>query len=165
LAQSLEVRLFLNLGTDTTFLFRDSEVTPLTHISQKTLEESLSMLEAIKRDDGAWLPRYSDLRYMRGHFGDLVQRDLPCAESQIKLMIHSRGEVGGCWGHDPTANVRDRALRELLDDDAYHEEHERLFRKDCVGCGSNYSLNLRRKPATYVDDLRWRLAHRTLAAR
>ena len=78
-------------------------------------------------------------------------------------MIHSRGEVGGCWGHDPSANARDRAAsRDIIDSDAYHAEHDKYFRKECVGCGSNYSLNLRRKPLTYLEDARWRRGRRTL---
>ena len=162
LAQELRVRLFLNLGTDTTFLFRDTEVSAVARVLPEALQESLAQLEDIKRADERWLPRYSDLRYMRGHFSELVQRDLPCAESQLKLMIHSRGEVGGCWGHDPSANARDRRVRDIIDSDAYHAEHDKYFRKECVGCGSNYSLNLRRKPLTYLEDLRWRRGRRTL---
>ena len=42
-------------------------------------------------------------------------------------------------------------------------EHARLFRKDCVGCGSNYSLNLRWRPGSYVEDVLWRVGRRTLA--
>ena len=47
----------------------------------------------------------------------------------------------------------------------YREEHARLFRKDCVGCGSNYSLNLRWRPTTYLDDLLWRAGLKRLTAR
>ena len=32
----------------------------------------------------------------------------------------------------------------------YREEHARFFRKECVGCGSNYALNLAWRPRTYV---------------
>lgn len=157
LAQDLKVRLYLNLGSDRTFLFRDQDVGDHVRVDQDTLARSLADLEAMIRTDGRWLPRFSDLRYIPGHFTDIVQRDLPCAESQLKLMIHSTGEVGGCWGHDATTNVRDRTLAEIVDDPAYRDEHARLFRKDCVGCGSNYSLNLRWRPRTYLDDLRFRV--------
>jgi hypothetical protein len=91
-----------------------------------------------------------------------VQRDVPCAESQLKLMIHSRGEIGGCWGHDPAFNVRSRPIAAVIDSAHYREEHTRLFRKDCVGCGSNYSLNLRWQPTTYAEDLLWRIGRRHL---
>jgi len=93
----------------------------------------------------------------------LVQTNLPCAESQLKLMIHSRGEIGGCWGHDPRANVRERPVAEVIDGEQYRQEHTRLFRKECVGCGSNYSLNLRWRPRTYVEDALWRLGRRSLS--
>jgi MoaA/NifB/PqqE/SkfB family radical SAM enzyme len=157
LAQELGVQLYLNLGTDTTFLFRHQEVTSLTDIDHSELHAALRELDALARRDRRGLPRYSDRRYIERHFDDLLQRDLPCAESQLKLMIHSTGEVGGCWGHDPTRNVRERTLREIVDGPDYRAEHARLFRKECVGCGSNYSLNLRWRPRTYLQDLAWRM--------
>jgi MoaA/NifB/PqqE/SkfB family radical SAM enzyme len=162
LAQRMQVQLYLNLATDTTFLFRDPEVTDQTRIDDEVLTSTMRQLEAIARSDTRWLPRYSDLEYVRGHFRDLVQRQLPCAESQLKLMIRSRGEVGGCWGEDTSLNVRERRLRDILDSEQYRAEHERFFRKDCVGCGSNYSLNLRWRPTTYLHDWQWRRGERSL---
>lgn len=159
LAQELEVRLYLNLATDRTFLFRHQEISELSRVTEEQLQAALAEAETLLRADRRWLPRFSDLRYMRGHFSDVIQRDLPCAESQLKLMVHSRGEIGGCWGHDPLLNVRTTRVREIVDGAEYRDEHARLFRKDCSGCGSNYSLNLRWRPSTYVRDALWR-AHR-----
>ena len=163
LAQDLGVRLYLNLGSDQTFLFRDDAVGDHVHVDRHALDDALRRLEVLVRADPRWLPRYSDLRYLPGHFSDIVQRDLPCAESQLKLMVHSTGEVGGCWGHDGAANVRDQPLASIIDDPAYREQHAKLFRKDCVGCGSNYSLNLRWRPRTYLEDRRFRAGRRELA--
>jgi hypothetical protein len=67
-------------------------------------------------------------------------------------MVHSTGEVGGCWAHDPRDNVRARPIADIVADDHYRAEHARFFRKECVGCGSNYSLNLRWRPRTYAAD-------------
>jgi MoaA/NifB/PqqE/SkfB family radical SAM enzyme len=156
LAQELRVRLYLNLATDHTFLFRAPEVGRQKRVEPADIRSVLMQLEQVKRADPRWLPRYSDLKYIPGHFTELVQSDIPCAESQLKLMIHSRGEIGGCWAHDPAFNVRDRSIAEVIESAHYREEHARLFRKDCVGCGSNYSLNLRWLPTTYLDDLLWR---------
>jgi MoaA/NifB/PqqE/SkfB family radical SAM enzyme len=163
LAQQLGVRLYLNLATDKTFLFRNDEVTSQAHIPADELARVLASLEALARTDSRWLPRYSDLRYIPRHFSDIVQRGLPCAESQLKLMIHSRGQIGGCWGHDPSSNVRQSPIASIIDGAAYRSEHARLFRKQCVGCGSNYSLNLRWRPITYIEDFLWRLGVRSLA--
>ncbi|MGL5811016.1 MAG: radical SAM protein [Nocardioides sp.] len=163
LAQRLSVRLYLNLATDTTFLFRADEVSDLTEVDAEKLDIALAELEEIRRSDAAWLPSYPELNYIRGHFDELLQRDLPCAESQLKLMIHSRGEIGGCWAHDPRFNVRDTTVREVIDSPEYRAEHERFFRKQCVGCGSNYSLNLRWRPASRWQELMWRRGRRTLA--
>lgn len=165
LAQELRVQLYLNLATDHTFLFRAPEVAQQKRVGPGDIAAALGKLEVIKRGDPRWLPRYSDLRYIPGHFSELVRRDVPCAESQLKLMIHSRGEIGGCWAHDPAFNVRGRAVAEVIESAHYREEHARLFRKDCVGCGSNYSLNLRWLPTTYLDDLLWRARLQRLVAR
>ncbi|MER5606969.1 MULTISPECIES: radical SAM protein [Micromonospora] len=162
LAQELGVALYLNLVTDRTFLFRTDAVTDQTDVAGDRLDAALAELETMARADRRWLPRYSELRYLRGHFDDLVQRDLPCAESQLKLMVHSRGEIGGCWAHDPTASVRQRPIAEIVDAPEYRDEHARLFRKECVGCGSNYSLNLRWRPGTYLADRQWLRGRRRL---
>jgi MoaA/NifB/PqqE/SkfB family radical SAM enzyme len=162
LARERRVKLYLNLASDKTFLFRDQTVTDQTRVDPGRLAAVLTRVEAQAREDPRYLPRYSDLRYIPGHFSDIVQRDLPCAESQLKLMVRSRGEVGGCWGHDASTNVRQRPIREIVDSPEYREEHTRFFAKQCVGCGSNYSLNLRWRPGTYLQDALWRLHRRSV---
>lgn len=157
LAQELDVRLYLNLATDQTFLFRATGVDDLARVRDEPIREALVELEQVLRRDRRWLPRPAEFRYLRRHFAEPLQRSLPCAESQIKLMIHSRGEIGGCWGEDPAMNVRERSIADVVDSAHYRQEHTRLFRKECVGCGSNYSLNLRLRPNSYLTDLRWRL--------
>ncbi len=162
LASELRVQLYLNLATDTTFLFRAPGVSSLASVDDADLRDAMQALEQVARRDRTWLPRYSDLRYVRRHFSERIQRELPCAESQLKLMVHSRGEIGGCWGEDPHDNVRDVSIASVLSSRRYRDEHERFFVKDCVGCGSNYSLNLRWRPSSYWGDLQWRTGRRTL---
>ncbi len=152
LAQDLGVQLYLNVATDTTFLFRHPAVSEETNPDDRELRRALEEMEALARRDASWLPRFSDRRYVADHFSDRLQSALPCAESQLKLMVHSTGEVGGCWAHDARDNVRERPIAEIIADDHYRDEHARFFQKDCVGCGSNYSLNLRWRPRTYVAD-------------
>lgn len=143
LAQSLRVKLYLNLATDHTFLFRAPGVAARAIIDPGPLDAALADLDALRRRDPAFLPSAAELAYVRAHFVDGLQRGLPCAESQLKLMVHSRGGIGGCWAHDPVYNVRRMGVREVIDSPHYRAQHARLFRKECVGCGSNYSLNLR----------------------
>jgi MoaA/NifB/PqqE/SkfB family radical SAM enzyme len=162
LAQELQVKLSLNLANDHTFLFRHADVARAADVDSTELDQALTELEALCRENGKLLPRFSELRYLRRHFTDVVQRDVPCAESQLKLMIHSTGETGGCWGHDPEQNVRTASLRDIVDDQHYRRQHAKLYRKECVGCGSNYALNLRWRPRSYVDDALWRLGRRSL---
>ncbi|RBP14141.1 MoaA/NifB/PqqE/SkfB family radical SAM enzyme [Roseiarcus fermentans] len=156
LAQDLNVRLYLNLATDRTFLFRHADVSAQSAVAQDELAAAVERVKTIARADPRCLPRPADLDYVLRHFRDVVQKGVPCAESQIKLMIRSRGEIGGCWGHDPHLNVRDFPIARIVDEATYRAEHARFFRKDCVGCGSNYSLNLRWRPSTYVTDALWR---------
>lgn len=157
LAEDLDVGLYLNLGTDTTFLFRHPEVTANLAVDESELRAALAVIEERSRRGDRRLPSPRDLRYIPGHFGFGPLQAVPCVESQLKLMVHSTGGVGGCWGHDPTFNVRQRSLRSIVDGDEYREEHARLFRKDCVKCGSNYSLNLRVRPAGVAEALARRL--------
>ncbi|MCC6225147.1 MAG: radical SAM protein [Microthrixaceae bacterium] len=152
LAQRLGVRLYLNLATDTTFLFRTDLVTGEAQVDRDELRSALEEVNAMARMDRRWLPAHADLRYVIDHFEDRLQATLPCAESQLKLMIHSQGQVGGCWGHDPSMSVREQSLRTIVDSTEYRDEHERFFRKECVGCGSNYSLNLRWRPASLMHN-------------
>ncbi|MFL6239740.1 MAG: radical SAM protein [Actinomycetes bacterium] len=162
LAQSLGVRLYLNLATDTTFLFRDEQVTAEAHNDRADLRDVLAEVEALLRQDRRLVPRYSEWRYLSGHFSERLQRELPCAESQLKLMVHSRGEVGGCWGHDPKESARALPIASIVDSAYYRVEHARFYRKDCVGCGSNYALNLRWRPSSYAHDVMWRLGRRSV---
>jgi pyruvate-formate lyase-activating enzyme len=162
LAQQLQVPLYLNLATDRTFLFRNGQVTLESRIGEDRLAAVLGDVERLLRRDRSFLPRYSELAYLRAHFDDVVQRGLPCAESQLKLMVRSTGQVGGCWGHDAAANVRDVRIADVLGSTHYREEHARFFAKDCAGCGSGYALNLAWRPSSYVSDLLWRAGRRTL---
>jgi MoaA/NifB/PqqE/SkfB family radical SAM enzyme len=164
LAQRLRVQLYLNLATDHTFLFRDGQVSIESRVDRDQVDRALAEVEDVLRADRRFVPRYSELSYLRGHFEDLLQRSLPCAESQLKLMVHSTGQVGGCWGHDATANVRTSPVAQIVASAQYKDEHERFFRKECVGCGSNYALNLAWRPRTYAADVLWRAGRRSLAA-
>jgi MoaA/NifB/PqqE/SkfB family radical SAM enzyme len=163
LAQELEVQLYLNLATDHTFLFRDGQVSIETRVNSDRISAVMALVEERLRSNRRFVPRYSELAYVQRHFDDQLQGDLPCAESQLKIMIHSTGELGGCWGHDAAQNVRDTSVAEILEARSYREEHSRFFRKECVGCGSNYALNLAWRPGTYVEDVLWRLGKRQLA--
>jgi MoaA/NifB/PqqE/SkfB family radical SAM enzyme len=163
LAQEIGVRLYLNVATDKTFLFASPAVTEQTRLRDGDLSLALASVERIARADSKWLPRYSDLKYVLQHFADSAPRNLPCAESQLKLMIHSRGEIGGCWGHGAQFNVREHSISDVIEGSHYRSEHAQFFRKECVGCGSNYSLNLRWRPMTYYLDALWRLGVLKLA--
>ncbi len=163
-AQQTGVPLYLNLATDHTFLFRDEQVSAEAQVDRSAIDAALDQVEALLRADAHGLPSYTELNYIRRHFGELRQENLPCAESQLKLMIHSRGEIGGCWGHDGHDNIRTTSVKDVIASPAYRREHEKFFRKECVGCGSNYSLNLSLRPRTHLENTLWRAGRRSLAA-
>lgn len=161
-AQRWQVPLYLNLTSDTTFHFRHEQVTIERRLSTADLDEVLQEVEGLVRADRRYVPRFSEWQYLRRYFTEPMARTPPCAESQLKLMVHSTGEVGGCWGHDARHNVREHSIAEIVDDSDYRDEHRRLYRKECVGCGSNYALNLRWRPSSYVHDALWRIGRRTI---
>lgn len=152
LAQELGVDLYLNLGTDTTFLFRDASVSGHTEVDADALRAALGELARLVADDPKHLPPQRELDYIPGHFDIEPKIDVPCVESQLKLMVRSTGETGGCWGHDANTNVRSSSVEEIIDSPHYRDEHARLFAKDCVQCGSNYAVNLRTQPRTAVSE-------------
>jgi hypothetical protein len=158
------VQLYLNLATDQTFLFRDGQVSIEARVDRDDLTEVMAEIEEVARKDTHFIPRYSELAYIPRHFSDLLQTSLPCTESQVKLMVHSTGEVGGCWAHSGAHNIRETSIAEILASDHYRDQHEKFFRKECKGCGSNYALNLSWRPRSYFDDLMWRLHRRSLAS-
>lgn len=148
LAQDLGVDLYLNLATDTTFMFRDAVVTEQTDVDEQSLRAALAEMTSLVEANPQHLPPQRELDYIPGHFELETKVEVPCVESQLKLLVRSKGETGGCWGHDAVTNVREKRVSEIIDSAHYREEHERLFEKDCVQCGSNYAVNLRTQPAT-----------------
>jgi MoaA/NifB/PqqE/SkfB family radical SAM enzyme len=162
LAQRLEVPLSLNLTSDTTFLFRHADVAEQARLDTTELDDVLAEVEHLLRHDARMLPPFSQWRFLRRYFTEPAVRTPPCAESQLKLLVRSTGDVGGCWGHDGVVNVRDRPLADIVAGGHYRDEHARLYRKDCVGCGSNYALNVRLRPTSHLHDRLWRLGRRRL---
>jgi MoaA/NifB/PqqE/SkfB family radical SAM enzyme len=155
-ARRHRVPLSLNLTSDTTFLFRDAEVTQQRRVPDAVVDEVLAEVEALLREDRRGLPRPSDWAFLRRYFREGTQRKPPCAESQLKLLIRSTGDVGGCWVHEGTADVRARPLADIVASPRYRRDHARFFVKDCAGCTSGYGLNLARRPMTHVRDAAWR---------
>ncbi len=161
LAQDLGVDLYLNLGTDTTFLFRDATISEQTEVDADALRAALQEVRRMVDQDPGHLPPKRELDYIPGHFAIEPKIDVPCVESQLKLMIRSTGETGGCWGHDATTNVRTSSIEDIISAPHYREEHAKLFAKDCVQCGSNYAVNLRTEPRTAALETVRSLRHRS----
>ncbi len=77
LAQRLRVRLYLNLATNKTFLFRAEGIDELAGVAGEQVRAAMAAVEELARADPAFLPRYSDLAYVARHFADPIQRRLP----------------------------------------------------------------------------------------
>ena len=157
LAQQLKVNLFFNVLTDHTFLFQGHQIVRLGEIDNSSLDSALRELLVHKREKPKFLPRYSVIRYIAKHFRDQLQKDLPCVEASLKLMVHSQGQVGGCWAHDAEFSVREQTVEDILRSAKYRRTQTDLYFKRCRGCGSNHSLNLRFDPRAIVQDALWRV--------
>jgi MoaA/NifB/PqqE/SkfB family radical SAM enzyme len=155
LAQELQVQLFFNVVTDHTFLFRGYNIVSLGNVEDKNLDTALNQLLEWKRKKPKFLPRYSVLCYIGDHFKDQLQKDLPCTEANLKLMVHSQGQVGGCWAHDPPFSVREEPIAKIIDSEKFRKIQTDLFFKRCRGCGSNHSLNLKLEPRALMYDALW----------
>ena len=110
LAQRLRVQLYLNLATDHTFLFRDGQVSIESRVDREQVDAALAEVE--QRAAGRPPVRCRatpSCATCAGTSRTCCSGALPCAESQLKLMVHSTGEVGGCWGHDATDERADHA--------------------------------------------------------
>jgi MoaA/NifB/PqqE/SkfB family radical SAM enzyme len=145
-AQQHKIQLFFNMVTDHTFLFRNNEVRDLANINVDALIKNRDQLLALKRKNPRYLPSYSAISNLEDHFKDVKQESLLCAESQIKLMIHSQGQIGGCWGEDPLHSLRIKKLGEIFNSKDFIKRQSLLYWKQCRGCGSNNSLNMRLSP-------------------
>ena len=155
LAQELRVRLFFNVVTDHTFLFRGYNIVKLGNVDEPKLDAALNDLLDWKRKNRQFIPRYSVLCYIGDHFRDQLQSDLPCAEASLKLMVHSQGQVGGCWAHDPMFSVRNESIAHIMDLAEFRKVQTDLYFKRCRGCGSNHSLNLKLEPRALMYDALW----------
>jgi len=155
LAQELRVRLFFNVVTDHTFLFRGYNIVSLGNVDDGSLDAALNQLLDWKRKKPEFIPRYAVLCYIGDHFKDQLQKDLPCVESNLKLMVHSQGQVGGCWAHDPPFSVRKESISKIIGSAQFRRIQTDLFFKRCRGCGSNHSLNLKLEPRALMYDALW----------
>ncbi len=164
LAVHLDVTLYLNLGTDQTFLFAHDDVAASIRVSTDDIADGIRPLRSDRFSADRRLPSPAELEYAKHFFGArsifFARRDPECVESLLKLLVHSTGEVGGCWGETLDFNVREQSVASVLESAEYRREHQRLFDKDCVRCGSNYALNLRFDPRSQLYNLRRRLATR-----
>jgi MoaA/NifB/PqqE/SkfB family radical SAM enzyme len=155
LAQALKVRLSLNVLTDHTFLFRGHNITRLGEIDQQALDHALNEFLVLKRERPEFLPRYSVICCVGDHFQDQLQQELPCVEAYLKLMVHSRGQAGGCWAHDPEFSLRTESVQSILSSVKSRERRTDFFFKRCRGCGCNHALNLRLDQRALLYDALW----------
>ncbi len=156
LAQRMRAPLFFNVLTDHTFLFRGHDIVKLGEVRDEGLEGALNALLEHKKKHPEYLPRYSVICYIGDHFKDQLQKKLPCTEANLKLMVHSQGQVGGCWAHDPEFSVREQRIEAMLETEKFKTTQTDLFFKRCKGCGSNHALNMRLEPRPMMYDALWK---------
>lgn len=82
---------------------------------------------------------YSIYRY----FEDFQLKDLPCLNPVYKICIGSGGNIYGCCSQDPSGNVLETPLREILKSKAFHKVTLSALNKTCPGCNCGLTLNSR----------------------
>jgi len=157
LAHSFNIRLYCNLASYTTFLFRHEKVKRLAEIDAETIDSVLTKCERQLRAFKKSGLNFSELSYLRGHFKDPLREEIKCVESQLKLWIRSNGDIGGCWAEDPVHNIKNVKIMELIDSRDYQRKLINFYHKECKGCGSNYSLNLNFTVDKHLKDYLWEL--------
>ena len=157
LAQDLQVQLYLNLATDRTFLFRDGQVSIETRVDGTDRRSRGPRRARCLRRDRRFVPRYSELAYV----APALRGPAPARPAVRRVTAQAHGPLDGrgrrLLGTRRQAQRRGTSRRADPRGRGYREEHARFFRKECVGCGSNYALNLAWRPSTYVEDVLWRL--------
>ena len=124
----------------------------------------MAELEEVLRAGRRWLPRYADLRYMRGHFADSSSATaVRGVAAEADGPLHGRGRR--LLGPRPDDNVRDTPIAEIIAQRRLPRGARAVLPQGVRRLRQQLRLNLRWRPQTTCDDLLWRLGARQLARR
>ena len=162
LAQKEKVKIVFNLYDQTPYFFKnvpDKEQLAITgRADLKKVDNLVGRLIRFKKENPSAIANsFSDLLYIKKYFRDPLQKKLPCAASQTRIMISSQGDVyGGCWSMDKFGNIRQKSLKQIFESEKYLRQHKKMFFKNCPGCSCGFPVNLQYSPKTLYQETRHR---------
>jgi sulfatase maturation enzyme AslB (radical SAM superfamily) len=75
------------------------------------------------------------------YFKDPKGENIPCSIGYHKIYIDPHGWVYPCWQLDPTGNVREHSIREILASEKHRHTLHNMLRLNCPGCSCNTYSN------------------------
>ena len=120
---------------------------------ESVIDEVLEMKEEHPHLFGNIGPEWKT--YAIEYFKNPTGEGIPCSIGYHKLYIDPHGWVYPCWPLDPTGNLREQTLQEVLDSDKHREVLRQMLNLECPGCSCNtYSNRFNHLPS--VVRRKWR---------
>lgn len=96
---------------------------------------------------------FSSLGFIEKYFNDPIQKDIPCASSQDRIIVDARGNLlGGCMSMGSFGNLNEKTFKELRQERRYKTAKKNMFYKACPGCSCGYEFNMRCVPQFILKD-------------
>jgi len=123
------------------------------------LSETLDFLKNEKVTNPASLvTNFPAIDFIDSYFKDPLQKQIPCASSQDRVIIDPYGNfLGGCMAMGTFGNIKDKTFAELRKNRRYKRAKRNMFYKKCIGCSCGYLFNIRYLPHLAIKDLSSRI--------
>lgn len=144
MCNKLKASFMINLFDTRQLFFEGIDPSPFVITNQTELDKAVDELHRIKRKHPSLLtPTHTGLEYAKSYFNDLKRDDIPCVSGHLCIYIDALGNLySGCWVLPPLGNLRERTIRDIIYSKEYKKRLERMFLKECPGCGCGYQANL-----------------------
>lgn len=94
------------------------------------------------------------IEYIKKYFKDPLQKNIPCASSQDRIVIDPYGNfLGGCLSMGTFGNIKKTAFGILRREKKYKIAKRNMFYKNCPGCSCGYGFNIKCLPGLMLKDL------------
>jgi MoaA/NifB/PqqE/SkfB family radical SAM enzyme len=104
--------------------------------------------------NGSILINFEGIEYIGRYFNDPLQKKIPCAISQERIILDPYGNLfGGCMSMGTYGNVAEAGVRKLTGDPKYRAAQRNMFYKRCPGCSCGYMFNIRSSPVHALKNI------------
>lgn len=157
-ASELALPIAICLLDDTPSIFKVDRNRSEFWISE---EADLAKLDALLRelrqtvlkDPKSLLVNFPIIDYIEKYFKDPLQKNIPCASSQDRIVIDPYGNLfGGCLSMGTFGNIRKTAFGILRKEKRYMQAKRNMFYKNCPGCSCGYGFNIKCLPGLMLKD-------------